>query len=42
MLLNLFSYEYSIYHMTTEKPHFNFVSSVAINLFILMYLFENV
>ncbi len=42
MVFNLFSIENPIHHMTTEQPHFYFVSCMTIKLFIFMNQFENV
>jgi hypothetical protein len=42
MFRNFFSVENSIDHMTTEKSHFYFISSMWVNFIIFMYRFEDI
>ncbi len=42
MVQNLLPVENPVHHMTTEKPHFNLVPQVGIDLFVFMNRLENV
>ena len=42
MIKNLLSMENSINHMTTEEPHFDFISQMRIYLFIFMNTLKNI
>jgi hypothetical protein len=42
ILIYLFAIEYSVNHMATEKSHFDFVSNMAIDVFVLVDVLEYV